>query len=69
METDKVKISKKTKNQDNVLSTLANITKGYRPNEFIQTEWTMQDGLYKQYSAFEDDEPCVAGNNSSLYSL
>ena len=42
------------------------IIKEYEPSKFVQTEWKMQDGLYVQYSAYENNTPCVVGDIHSL---
>ena len=42
---------------------------GYEKSPYLSTEWPMENGLYKQYSAFEHSEPIVSGTTSSIKPL
>ena len=45
------------------------LMKDYHPSEFISKEWPMKDGLYQQYSGFENDVECPSGTHSSIVML
>lgn len=42
---------------------------GYQKSPYISTEWPLENGLYKQYSAFDRSEPIVSGTTGSIKSL
>lgn len=58
--------TKSSSGKDSLLSVFDKIIKEYEPSKFVQTEWEMQDGLYVQYSAYENNTPCVVGDIHSL---
>jgi hypothetical protein len=58
--------TKTSSGKDSLLSVFDKIIKEYEPSKFVQTEWKMQDGLYVQYSAYENNTPCVVGDIHSL---
>ena len=39
---------------------------GYQPKPFISSEWPLENGIYKQYSAFEESGVSVSGTANSL---
>ena len=45
------------------------LMKGYQPSEYVNTEWPMKDGMYQQYSAFENDVQCASGTHTSIIML
>ena len=45
------------------------IMDGYEPSQYVNKEWPMKDGMYQQYSAFEDDVQCTSGTQSSIVML
>lgn len=38
----------------------------YAPSPYVNTEWPMEHGIYKQYSAFKDDVKSTAGTFDSI---
>ncbi len=41
------------------------LTKDYTPSQYINTEWEMQNGFYKQYSVFDENCTGVSGTVSA----
>lgn len=66
METHNMTKTTSSSGKDSLLSVFDKILKEYEPSKFVQTEWEMQDGLYVQYSAYENNAPCVVGDIHSL---
>ena len=52
--------------EKNLTQTLAELMKDYQPSEFVNKEWPMKDGMYQQYSAFENDVQCTSGTHTSI---
>lgn len=42
---------------------------GYQPSDYVTKEWPMKDGMYQQYSAFENDVQCASGTHTSIVML
>lgn len=45
------------------------LMKDYKPSQYINQDWPMKDGMYQQYSAFEDDVQCASGTHTSIVML
>lgn len=45
------------------------LMEGYQPSEYVNKEWPMKDGMYQQYSAFENDVQCTSGTHTSTLML
>ena len=45
------------------------IMKGYSPSPYINTEWDMQNGFYKQYSLYDENCVSVSGTINSIKAL
>lgn len=43
--------------------------KGYEPSKYVNQDWPMKDGMYLQYSAFENDVQCTTGTHASIMAL
>lgn len=39
---------------------------GYEPQQFISNVWPLENGVYRQYSAFESSGTVVSGTSFSL---
>lgn len=46
-------------------NTFMSLMKDYQPSEYINKEWPMKDGMYQQYSAFENEVQCTSGTHTS----
>ena len=42
---------------------------GYEKSPFIDTEWAMKDGMYQQYSGWDNDVVGVSGTFQNLKML
>lgn len=49
--------------------TFVEMTKVYQSSDFVDKEWPMKDGMYQQYSAFENDVQCASGTQTSIVML
>lgn len=56
---------KKNDNKD-LVEQYKSIMKDYEPKPFISADWPMENGVYKQYSAFENQTVSVGGTSYSL---
>ena len=56
---------KKNDNKD-LVEQYNSIMKDYEPKPFISGDWPMENGVYKQYSAFENQTVSVGGTSYSL---
>ena len=45
------------------------LMKDYKPSKYVNQDWPMKDGMYQQYSAFEDDVQCSSGTYKSILVL
>lgn len=43
--------------------------KGYESTKYVNSDWQMQGGIYRQYSVYEDNDSCTSGTNSSIKSI
>lgn len=39
---------------------------GFNSLQFIKSDWELEDGLYRQYSAYDYSVPCVSGASGSI---
>lgn len=39
------------------------IMEGYEPLTFVSGDWPMENGLYRQYSAFEESNNSIGGTS------
>lgn len=44
----------------------SSMMKDYRPILYLSGDWPMENGVYKQYSAFENQNTSVGGTSYSL---
>ena len=53
-----------------IVEELNRFLKDYKPSEFVTKDWPMKNGLYQQYSIFQDDgNTSVSGTNDSITAL
>lgn len=45
------------------------LMKNYTPSPYINTEWEMQNGFYKQYSVYDENCVSVTGTINSIKAL
>lgn len=45
------------------------LMKDYTPSPYINTEWEMQNGFYKQYSVYDENCVSVTGTINSIKAL
>jgi len=57
------------KNNQNVKEAYDHIMKDYAPSPYVNTEWEMQNGFYKQYSILDENSVCVTGTVQSIKAL
>ena len=55
--------------EKDLAQTFSELMKDYQPSEYINKEWPMKDGMYQQYSAFENDVQCTSGTHTSFIML
>ncbi len=53
----------------NLTESCDRLMKDYKPSQYVNQNWPMKDGMYQQYSAFEDDVQCVSGTSKSIVML
>ncbi len=53
----------------NLIESYDQLMKGYKPSQYVNQSWPMKDGMYQQYSAFEDDVQCASGTHKSTVML
>ncbi len=53
----------------NLTESYDRLMKDYKPSQYVNQNWPMKDGMYQQYSAFEDDVQCASGTNKSIVML
>lgn len=56
-------------NSKNIQEAYEKLTKEYTPSQYVNTEWEMQNGFYKQYSVYDEDCVCVSGTVNSIKAL
>ena len=56
---------KSQKNQEAYEKTMKN----YSPSPYVNTEWEMQNGIYKQYSVYDENCVSVTGTINSIKAL
>lgn len=47
----------------------SNLMRGYEPSPSVNNGWQMEGGVYRQYSAFENNESCPSGTDGSLRAI
>lgn len=62
-------VMSKENNKSKVERVYDQIVSGYTPSEYINTDWKMRDGVYQQYSVFENNESYPSGTSKSIQSL
>lgn len=62
-------VMKEDNNKLRVEQAYESIVSGYTPSEFVNTEWKMRDGVYPQYSVYENNESYPSGTSKSIQSL
>ncbi len=50
----------------NLSEQYSQLMRDYRPSPYVTTEWPMKDGMYQQYSGYEDNSPSVSGTSINL---
>lgn len=55
--------------QTKITKAYSELCNGYHPSPYVNTEWPMKDGMFQQYSGFEDDSPCSTGTLNSIVIL
>lgn len=45
------------------------LMKGYEPSPFLTSNWPMQDGVYREYSEYENNDSCPSGTSGSVKSI
>jgi len=54
---------------DNTVELYNKLMNGFEPSPYVSTEWEMQDGIYRQYSAYENNTFSSSGTNSSIIAV
>ena len=54
------------KNKEEIIEKYNSIMKGYEPQNFVPSNWPMENGVYKQYSAFEQFNGSVSDTSYNL---
>lgn len=62
-------VMSKENNKSKVERVYDQIVSGYTPSEYVNTDWKMRDGVYPQYSVFENNESYPSGTSKSIQSL
>lgn len=50
----------------NLSEQYSQLMRDYKPSPYVTTEWPMKDGMYQQYSGYEDNSPSVSGTSINL---
>jgi len=53
-------------NDEKLLKQYDALMKDYEPQPFVPTNWPMENGVYKQYSAFNQDDSSIGCTSYSL---
>ena len=56
-------------NSQNNQEAYEKMMKDYTPSQYVNTEWEMQNGFYKQYSLYDDNCVSVSGTVNSIKAL
>ena len=56
-------------NSQNNQETYGKMMKDYTPSQYVNTEWEMQNGFYKQYSLYDDNCVSVSGTITTIKAL
>ena len=56
----------KKEKKEEIIEKYNSIMKGYEPQNFVPDNWPMENGVYKQYSAFEQSNTSVSGTSYNL---
>lgn len=56
-------------NSQNNQKAYEKMMKDYTPSQYVNTEWEMQNGFYKQYSLYDDNCVSVSGTANSIKAL
>lgn len=56
-------------NSQNNQDAYEKMMKDYTPSQYVNTEWEMQNGIYKQYSLYDDNCVSVSGTVNSIKAL
>lgn len=51
------------KKKKEIIDKYNSIMKGYEHQTFVPSSWPMENGVYKQYSAFEESNNSVSGTS------
>lgn len=62
-------VMSKESNKPKVERVYNQIVSGFTPSEYVKTDWKMRDGVYPQYSVFENNESYPSGTSKSIQSL
>lgn len=49
--------------KEEILNKYNAMMKGYEPQVFVPNTWPMENGVYKQYSAYEESNNSVSGTS------
>lgn len=49
--------------EKDIIEKYNSIIKGYEPQTFVTGNWPMENGMYKQYSAFKNSNYSVSGTS------
>lgn len=52
--------------EKNIIESYNSIMKGYETQTFVSGNWPMENGVYKQYSAFNESDNSVSGTSYKL---
>jgi len=56
-------------NSQNNQEAYEKMMKDYTPSQYVNTEWEMHNGFYKQYSLYDDNCVSVSGTVNSIKAL
>lgn len=52
--------------KEELINKYDSIMKGYTPHNFVESNWPMENGVYKQYSAYEKPDNIVSGTSYKI---
>lgn len=52
--------------KEELINKYDSIMKGYTPLNFVESNWPMENGVYKQYSAYEKPDNIVSGTSYKI---
>lgn len=57
------------KDRDNIQTEYDRLMRDYQSSDFIRRDWQMKNGVYEQYSAYDNNDSCPSGTNDTIKAL